>query len=346
MKRDTVRRFTVAIAASVAVHAALIAGAWLKVPETVPVAPPLEARIVRVPAPKPMVQARPAPPPKSKTRRAAPAPPPVPVVAEPSALTLPPQPEPVAEAPPAEGAPEPEGRSEQVALAAPPGPEPAPLRSLPKKGRITFTLYFGEDQFSVGRTVQSWEIEDGAYRLGSFSETTGIVDLFRTQRLNYLSRGTVTPQGLKPESFLMSRTRRGQTEEARASFDWDAGTIALGKSGQQRAAALPAASQDLVSFMYQLALAPPAPGRVRLPITNGSRIETYELDVLAEEEIRTPLGTLRALPVKQVRRENDESIEVWLATEYRYLPVRIRFYDRDGKPVGEQLVNEIKLSEE
>jgi hypothetical protein len=351
VKHDTVRRFSVAIAGSLVGHAVLIAGAWLKVPETVPVAPPLEARIVRIPppTPEPVVQPQPAPRPKAKRRRAAPAPLPAPVIAAPGPLTLPPEPEPEPAAPveaPAAAAVEPEPEPEKVALAAPLGPDFAPLRSLPKKGRITYTLYFGEDRFSVGRTVQSWEVKDGAYRLGSFSETTGIIDLFRAQRLNYMSQGSIGPRGLKPETFLMSRTRRGQTEEARARFDWDAGTIALGKSGEQRSATLPETSQDLVSFIYQLGLAPPGRGRIRLPITNGSRLEIYELDVLQEEEIETPLGTLRALPVKQVRREDDESIEVWLATEYRYLPVRIRFYDREGKPAGEQVVNEIRLSEE
>jgi len=344
MNARAARRLTVAVVLSAIGHGVLVAGAWLRVPETVPEPPPLEARIVSAPpAPTPVAKPKPIPP-----RKAAPKLPPAPVLAFAEPLVLPPEPEPAleletsaTEAPPA-----PEPAPEAVALASPPGPNPAPLRSLPKKGRITYTLYLGEDQLAVGRTVQSWEVEDGAYRLGSFSETTGIIDLFRSQRLNYLSQGRITPRGLKPGKFLMSRTRRGKTEEAQARFDWDGGTIALGKTGEHRSAALPDTSQDMVSFIYQLGLAPPAPGRVWLPITNGSRLETYELEVFAEEEIQTPLGTLRALPVKQVRRPDDESIEVWLATEYRYLPVKIRFYDREGRPAGEQVVNEIRLSEE
>jgi hypothetical protein len=98
--------------------------------------------------------------------------------------------------------------------------------------------------------------------------------------------------------------------------------------------------------MYQLSLDPPAPGRFRQTVTNGSRIETFDLDALPEETIQTPLGALRALPIKQVRRAGEESLELWLATEYRYLPVRIRFFDRDGEPQGEQLVTEIRLSDE
>ena len=101
-----------------------------------------------------------------------------------------------------------------------------------------------------------------------------------------------------------------------------------------------------MSFIYQFSLDPPAPGRIRLPITNGSRLESYEIDVLEVETIETPLGPLTALPIRQVRRPGTESIELWLAPEYRYLPVRIRFIDRDGNPSGEQLASEIRISEE
>jgi len=91
---------------------------------------------------------------------------------------------------------------------------------------------------------------------------------------------------------------------------------------------------------------PPAPGRFRVPIATGSRFEVHEIEVSAEESIETPLGTLRALPVRQLPRPGAESIEIWLAAEYRYLPVRIRHYDRDGNYSGEQVVSEIRVSED
>jgi hypothetical protein len=173
-----------------------------------------------------------------------------------------------------------------------------------------------------------------------------VVDLFRSQHRTYLSRGELTHEGLRPETFLSSRDRGRGIEEARATFDWAHGSVRLGAATAQREQALPPRSQDLVSFMYQLALDPPRPGRTRVSVTNGSRLETYELQVLAEEKIETPLGVLRALPVKQVRSAGAESVDLWLATEYRHLPVRIRFYGRDGEPSGEQIVTEIRLSDE
>jgi len=340
------RRLLAAVVVSLLLHILALYGAWFRVPEPLSVPPPLEARLVSAPPPAAKPAAvRPKPPrrPRPAPRRSAPPPIPVATVAAATPLALPPQPpepgpEPAESAAPVKPAPE--------TSPAPPAPAAAPAKSLPRKGRITYTLFLGTDKFSVGKTVQSWEIDAGTYKLGSISETTGIADLFASQHLNYLSEGRITAGGLQPATFLMSRKRRGETEVAKANFNWDSGQITLGKVENRRTEALPAGSQDMMSFIYQLALAPPPPGRVRLLITNGSNLETYELDVLQEESIETPLGTLKALPVRQLRHPGEESIEFWLAADYRYLPVKIRFIGREGEQSGEQIVSEIRVSED
>jgi hypothetical protein len=189
-------------------------------------------------------------------------------------------------------------------------------------------------------------MDQGSYRLASRSETTGIVDLVRSQQRTYSSQGALTREGLRPMTFVMSRNRGRGLEATRAEFDWSNATVTLGNPPGQRHESLSPRSQDLLSFMYQLSLAPPRPGRLRQAVTNGSGMETYDLEVRAEETIDTPLGALRALPIKQVPKAGDEAIELWLATEYHYLPVRLRFFNREGEPQGEQIVTEIRLSDE
>jgi hypothetical protein len=222
----------------------------------------------------------------------------------------------------------------------------APPQTLPSNAQLTYTLYLGADNVTVGRSVLLWKLEHGLYRLISDSETTGIVEWFRPQRLTYTSEGKVTESGVRPEIFAMSRTRRGRTDAAQARLDWDAGRLTYGRPAEQRTVELPPPSQDIVSFLFQLALYPPTPGRVRLPITNGVRFETSELEVMAEERIETPFGILNTLPLRQRRKEASEGIEVWLAVDYYYLPVKVRFIDRDGNPSGEQVVSEIRISQQ
>lgn len=351
---------------SAALHAMVITGApgWLPPAPALPPAlharlAPLPAPSTALPAPLPESVAPPAKPkPRSAPRRVitapAPAAPSAPrIVVEDSASTAedaasiagePAAPEPEYAA----GAALPEAPPEAVAIAPSTTlamPERPPVPPLPRRGQIAYGLYLGTDRFEIGRTVQTWEVDAGRYRIGSTSETTGLAAVLRNEKRTYLSTGALTPSGLRPESFLMSRVRRGDAVVARARFDWDAGHITWGTTDDPHEGALPAGAQDFLSLLYQLAVAPPSPGRISVPLTTGTKFEVYELDVLPHETIETPLGALRALPVRQVRKPGAETIQVWLAADYRHLPVMVRFYGRDGAPTGEQIVSELRLTE-
>ncbi len=336
----------IALTLSALAHAFTLAGGWLRLPAQTTEPPPLQARLERLPDVTPVT---PAPAPKPAVAPARPR-----VAAAPRAVvsdTLSPFPllAPDAPANAETAAAEPPAPVEPIVIAdAAPStfmPERAAIRNLPRRGRIAYALYMGSNKLEVARTVQSWETSADTYKLESTSGTSGLASVFRSEQRVFRSTGRMTEHGLRPDNFLSTRSRRGQTDEAVAHFDWGKNSITIGRGEAQRSAALPAGSQDILSFMYQLALAPPPPGRVQIAITNGTRFENYALDVLAEETLDTPMGKIRALPVKQVRREGGESMEIWLAADYRYLPVRIRFIGRDGAPAGEQIVTEINVSD-
>lgn len=345
---SSARRLGCAAALSALAHAAAITFGHVGLPQRDPDLPPLAVRIeaepvaqpasgsVRASAPKP----RAAPVPEGQFAALAPV--------QPDAASAPePQPEAAPEATPTPAAAaEPAAAAAQADSAA--RTEARQLPAFPRRGRITFNLVYGSEHFPVGQTIQTWQVDSGRYQISSRSETTGLADLLRSQHRAYSSRGTLTEDGLRPEAFTMNRNRgRGRPlEEASARFLWERGTLVLGPPAKEREERLPPGSQDLMSFMYQLAIAPPAPGRLQMSVTNGTRVEIYVLEVLREQKMETPLGELRVLPVRQVRTPGEESIDVWLAVEYRHLPVRIRFHDRDGLPSGEQIVTEIRLSDD
>ena len=344
------RRLFAAAAASLAAHAVI--ATWLTAPAPPPLAPPALLEAWLAPAPPSVPRIEPVPdsrPARAAPRRAAPTPraSPIPHLANATPLALPGEPvggeahaADVEDAPVLEPAAPPSAPPPIAAVPDASGP------TLPRRGELIYTLHLGSDNFNVGRAMFSWEADHGTYRLVSTSKTTGIVDLFRSQRLTYVSEGRLTEDGLRPENFAMSRMRRGRNDAAEAHLDWAARRLTYGRQAHKRTVDLPPASQDIASFAFQLALHPPAPGRVRLPITNGTHFEIYELEVMMEERIETPLGMLDALPLKQLRKEGAESIEVWLAVHYRYLPVKVRFLDRDGNAAGEQVVSEIRISQQ
>jgi hypothetical protein len=222
--------------------------------------------------------------------------------------------------------------------------ESRPVRRLPRQGRIVYTLSMANN-FNVGRTVQSWEIGDTSYQLSSSSETTGLAALFRSYQLDYQSTGQVTADGLRPEMFS---ARRGPAGEQRnvARLDWTEGVIAFEDAPLARVSKLPPQAQDLLSFVFQLGLKPLVPGQEHVLITNGAKLESYTLDIGPAETLQLPFGTVEAVPVRKVRERGEEGIEIWLATQYRYMPVRVRFIDREGNVAGEQLATEIRVSDD
>ncbi|MGA0023864.1 MAG: DUF3108 domain-containing protein [Burkholderiales bacterium] len=335
-------RLGAAAVVSIAAHAALLTGSWLMPPAAISEPPVLSARLEPLPPPPPQaVQPRPAvrqtPRPAPARRQIAPVIPAEPV--EETTAVAPAMPEPAAT---------PAAEPVVVASAEPTAfrmPETPPLPEFPRRGRITYLLTMGPERTPVGQTVQTWEFEDSQYKIGSQSESSGLLELLRPHRFNYLSQGELSEQGLRPRRFLSSIKRGSRTEETLAVFDWDAGQVRLGRLPQQQTTSLPAGSQDWISFIYNMALSPLPPGRITLPFTRGSRLDVVSFDVLPQETIETPLGQLRTVPVVQVRENDRESLAVWLAPDYRNLPVRIRFFGRDGEAAGEQLVSEIQVSD-
>jgi hypothetical protein len=231
-----------------------------------------------------------------------------------------------------ERAPEPEAKA--------PGETDRPAAA--QTGSIRYEVYYGSDRFSVGRSVQTWSIEEKSYRLTSFSETTGLVGLFKPYQYAYVAEGRVEPDGFRPESFSVRRGRDGERQAA-ARFDWDNRRLTYGTRGSQKSAALNGRSYDLLTLFYQLARMPLAPGRLEFSVTTGTKYNRYTLEVGVEQPLELPIGTLRAVPIKQVREPGEESMEVWLAPEQRNLPVLIRFFDRDGKLSAEQVATQIAI---
>jgi hypothetical protein len=357
----TTRTLLLCLAASAALHLALVAelpGFSLDLDAQ---QPPLSAEIVELEPPAPPALPAPKAPIKQAAvpkKPAAPVAPPPPAVAPPAPeaivaeasepiATPAAEPDVVAEAE-EPGAPEPSqstAADEAPAAApdaAPPAAAAAPEPAQPQTGTIRYEVYYGSDRFSVGRSVQTWLIDKSSYRLTSFSETTGLLGLFRPYQYAYVAEGRVEPEGLKPEAFTVRRGREGE-RQATAFFNWTRGELTFGKLGSPHTAPLNAHSYDFLTLFYQLPHMNLAPGRLQVSVTTGTKFNTYQLEVGPEEMLELPIGTVRVIPVRQVRRPGEESIAVWLAPEKRYLPVRIVFLDEQGDMAAEQIATRIAV---
>lgn len=215
---------------------------------------------------------------------------------------------------------------------------------LPKHARLTFSAYQGDGGMKLGEAIHRLEIEQGQYVLETVTQTTGLASIFKTYLLTQTSRGLVDAQGLRPQAYREEKKLARGNQSLSATFDWEGRRLLFSNGGD---AVLPEQGQDIVSFLYQLSQLPMS-GRNVLPlhISNGKKLEYYELEVGAEEEIATPLGKLRALPLRKIHAKGEEGLDVWLGLEYRLLPVKVRQIDRSGKTAGEMVISEILVSDE
>ena len=216
----------IALAASLGLHAAALFGPEFDLatdPEPVMIAAELRPLPLPLPPPQPPVEvaAKPDPPARAK-KPARPRTPRRQVETAANAAPVPAQSE---EAPPAQAgetlpaaapdaAPEAENRvAEPVAepVAAPAAPR------LPAHGLIRYRVDRGDSNFEIGYAQHEWEIADGRYLLHSVVETTGLVRLFKSLRIEMESRGTLSEEGLRPESFVIRRN--GEETLEWASFD-------------------------------------------------------------------------------------------------------------------------------
>jgi hypothetical protein len=227
--------------------------------------------------------------------------------------------------------PEPAAENEVVSGITPPleaaPPESAALavssERLPPRGRIRFRVEMGDSGFEVGVARQEWAFEAGAYRIVSTVETTGLAWLFRSVAVGMESLGRISGKGLQPEVFGVMRS--GKKARERALFDWETMKIRVSDDKDH---ALDPGAQDLLSLYYHLGFLEMAPGQTRpMSLATGKKYNEYRLENLGDESIEIPLGELRA---RHLRTSGERATDIWLAYEYRLLPVKIRIVDNKG----------------
>lgn len=327
-----------AIVVSILIHLALLFTPMIELAPTEIPLPPLQAKLENIPklAPpsaakkKPAVQkAKPKPQPPAAT----------PPMSEPTPST-----EAISEPTPAEhdmAATTPELSTPSVAAADLPPPSAHPL---PKHAQLTFSVYKSGTSFAIGEAQHRLDIDaEQHYTIRTRANTTGVVRFLKRFDLTQTSIGSVTAYGLQPDKFVEEKITSDGTDTHVANFDWAANTVHFSAGNS---AALPKFSQDIVSFMYQLSQLPWSGNPLSMDISNGKKLEHYQIQPSEEEIINTPKGKLRAIPMRKIHGPNEEGLDIWLAVEYRLLPIKISQIDRDGSVAGEMLISDIRVADE
>ena len=189
---------------------------------------------------------------------------------------------------------------------------------------------------------ETFEASGGSYRIVSETHAVGLLALFAPHPLRVTSSGRLTGAGLAPQHY---ESKRGDDDprQIRAEFDWEGAQLKVMRSGRNEILPLPPGTQDQLSIMYQfLFLAPDRPQVLELSRTNGRRLEQHRYTVRTGVKLETVLGPMTTVHLVRQHQPEESGIEIWLAPQHRYLPVRTLVLEDDGTRF-EQVITKVEF---
>lgn len=189
---------------------------------------------------------------------------------------------------------------------------------------------------------ETFEADGGSYRIVSETHAVGLLALFAPHPLRVTSSGRLTGAGLVPQHY---ESKRGDDDprRIRAEFDWKGAQLKVRRAVRNEILPLPPGTQDQLSIMYQfMYLAPDRPQTLQLSRTTGRRLEQHRYTVRTDVQIETALGPMTAVHLVRQHEPEESGVEIWLAPQHRYLPVRMLILDDDGSRF-EQVITKLEI---
>ena len=273
--------------------------------------------------PKPPVQPKPeqTPPPEAATQVAAaalPAPVDVPKDAPPPPATPPEPDKPKADAVP---------------------PTPAKLGNKgsyrPGEAKTGFPKHIRVKMLAAGvaEGYMEWRRDKNTYHIEAEGGLLG-------KRYRITSDGDITPQGLRPKEYKSFSGDLTQPDNM-CLFNWDAGTVQVGKRNEIKTEPLDEHAQDLLSFVFQFAAFGSKIKDFDIQICRGTTIANQVLTIAGEASVAIAGRDVTALVIKG---ENDKGrAEAWLAPDFHNVPVKMFVDSTKRKMSGWLVATELEI---
>ncbi len=174
-------------------------------------------------------------------------------------------------------------------------------------------------------------LEDGNYQYRSETNTTGLVALFRRDKIIEETTWKNNEEALFPLHYRYRHTGGKKERHVVVEFDWDKKTITNSINGA--AWQMPTRARIMDKLLYQLAIMKDLKeGRRPLAYTiaDGGKIKPYHFEVLGEEVIETPLGQFATIKLFRHKPGSRRQSTLWCAPRLHYLPVRLENIEKDG----------------
>jgi hypothetical protein len=147
------------------------------------------------------------------------------------------------------------------------------------------------------------------------------------------SRGRIGADGVMPLEYT---ERNGNKPQLFTHLDWSAGRVTF--SATDKAVPTQPQMQDRLSLLLQVGwLLRANAASFALSVAGVRGSSNYDIVKRGAETVETPAGRFQTIKFERPMSEHDDRIEVWIAPALCSLPVRVRFTDRKGLMVGNEL---------
>jgi len=191
---------------------------------------------------------------------------------------------------------------------------------------------------TIGIVTETFRRDGDTYAIRSTTRSEGPLKLVLDDSITLRSRGRITGDGLQPLEFEQRRAGDA-SRDIHASFDWEHGVMHSRYKGESREVALPPATQDRVSVMYQFMTRGKGPATVEMNMSNGRKVDRYTYRLVEEVRLATPAGEFDTVHYERVTATAKESkAGLWLARDRFNIPVRVVFDDPKGLKLEQVLL--------
>jgi hypothetical protein len=219
----------------------------------------------------------------------------------------------------------PDARSGNAALAQQPQNQPNPPPSALLKYEVESTKD-GKAVYGSGKIA--WHTDGNAYAV------IGEASVLFFTVLEFRSEGEFDSFGVAPLLYTEKRLRKPATnthfQREPKIVSFSASTVTYPRQGGE---------QDRASIIWQLAALGRGNGSLFAPgvgldvVVAGVRdADTWNIRVIGLESIRIPAGEMQAWHLARQPRaaSYDQKIDIWLAPQQQWYPVRLRYTDKNG----------------
>ena len=190
----------------------------------------------------------------------------------------------------------------------------------------------------LGTVIERFLIDEkGKYHIESTTKGFGLYALFGDRVLT--SEGSITSEGLKPKYFELHQGSN-TSKDAIVDFDWDNQILITRYKGSETKENIENKTQDLISYLYQFNYENFDESMIEFAAATGKKYKKYQFKITDKKVVLSSAGMNFETYLVQSLAEKDGKPEtqIWLNNKLYKLPIRIRYQEKNGATLEQNLV--------